>query len=124
MPLGEKIRRYRRFHKRYEVEWDASLEVEFQDLKGSINGQLKNFSIGGALLHLETMYIEGQHLVVSQFKPQLNLKIFCPEGVLESKIDIRWYDRVDEDNIFKAGVQFINMVKENKEVLEKVIANL
>jgi len=124
MPFRQKVRRYRRYHKRYEVDWDVSLKAVFNDLKGSVTGKLVNFSVDGALLQLENMYIEGQHLVVSQFKPKLTLEIFAPKGVLKSEIDIRWYDRADEQNIFNVGVQFIDMVKHNRDVIEKVIADL
>jgi len=124
MPFGAKLRRYRRFHKRYEVDWDASLEAVFNDLTGSIPGKLVNFSVGGALLKLETMYIKGQHLVVSHFKPKLILTIFAPGGLLTSKIDIRWYDHIAEKNIFLVGVQCIDMIKDNKEIIEEIIADL
>ncbi|MBW2086206.1 MAG: PilZ domain-containing protein, partial [Deltaproteobacteria bacterium] len=118
------IRRYHRYHKRYEVDWDASLEASFQDFTGEVQGKVINFSVTGALLHLDQLYIDGQHLIVVQHKPKLNLKMFSPEGVLESRIEIRWYDRSAEVNTFQVGVKLIDIIKKNQEVIDRLISGL
>ncbi|MBE9547217.1 MAG: PilZ domain-containing protein [Proteobacteria bacterium] len=103
----------RRLNKRHVVCWDALLEVRFPDFQDQIQVKVVNFSIGGALLHSEQLSVDNRHLVVSDIKPELKLKIFLPETILESRAEIEWYN-VREKNAFEIGIKFINFIEETR----------
>lgn len=111
----------RRLQKRYVVCWDASVEAIFPDFQGQIRVKVLNFSIKGALLHSEQVSVDNRHLFISAEKPDLNLKIFLPDMVLESKIDIRWYRLSDEKKLYEIGIDFVNFLERNRGVVDKLI---
>ena len=102
----------RRLNKRHVVCWDAILEVNFSDFQAQIQVKVVSFSIGGALLHSEQLSVDNRHLIISDIKPELKLKVFLPETVLESRIEIQWYNILPGKNIFEIGVNFINFMEE------------
>jgi hypothetical protein len=114
----------RRLSKRRVVSWDALLEVRFPDFHDQIQVKVVTFSVGGALLHSEQITVENRHLVVSDIKPELKLKISLPETVLELMTKIMWYKVLSEKSIFEIGVSFINFKKESNisiDELRKII---
>jgi hypothetical protein len=98
----------RRLAKRDAVSWDALLEVRFPDFNDHIKVKVVTFSAGGALLHSEKITVENRHLIVSDIKPVLKLKISLPETVLELMTKIVWYKVLSEKSIFEIGVSFTN----------------
>ena len=103
----------RRLSKRRVVCWDALLEVRFPDFHDQIQVKVVNFCIGGAFLHSEQLTVDNRHLVVSDIKPELKLKISLPETVLELTTKIVWYKVLSEKSIFEIGVSFTNFKKES-----------
>ena len=110
----------RRLNKRHVICWDALLEVRFPDFQDQIQVKIVNFSIGGALLHSEQLSVDNRHLVVSDIKPELKLKIFLPETVLESRAEIEWY-KVCEKNAFEIGIKFINFIEETRISVDELL---
>lgn len=99
--------------KRHVICWGAFLEVIFPDFHDQINVKIINFSAGGALLHSEYITVDGRHLVVSDIKPELKLKISLPDAtVLELTTRIVWYKVLSEKSIFEIGISFMNFKKE------------
>ena len=98
--------------KRSVVCLDALLEVCFSDFHDQIDVKVVNFSVGGALLHSEELTVNNRHLVVSDIKPELKLKISLPETVLELTTKIVWYNVLSGESIFEIGVSFMNFKKE------------
>lgn len=106
----------RRLRKRYAVNWDASVEAILPDFRGCIQVKVVNFSAKGALLHSDQVSINNQHLFVSAEKPDLNLKIFLPEMVMESVIEIMWYRWSKEKGLYEIGVEFMDFLEKNRDV--------
>ncbi|MBN2398596.1 MAG: hypothetical protein JXI32_09465, partial [Deltaproteobacteria bacterium] len=69
----------RRGGKRYVVRWNAILDVRFPDFHDQIDVTVVNFSAGGALLHSKRLTARNQHLVITDTRPELKLKISLPE---------------------------------------------
>ena len=82
----------RRSGKRYDVRWDAILDVRFPDFHGQIDVTVANFSAGGALLHSQQLTVDTHHLVISDTKPELTLRIPLPERTLDLTTTIAWYN--------------------------------
>lgn len=118
------LREDRRFKKRYEVSWEALLEIRFSDFQGKMPITVVNFSVVGALLHSKQIFLNERHLIATEHPPALNLKIFLSECVFESQVEIRWYDWSVEMNLFEIGVKFINLSKEKKEDIRKISRQL
>ncbi|MDY6844140.1 MAG: PilZ domain-containing protein [Thermodesulfobacteriota bacterium] len=114
----------RRRHKRFEVCWDALLEVRFPEFQNQMSVIVVNFSIAGALLNSEQIYVDGHHLFVTDKRPEMSLKMFSPEGILNAAIHVQWYRWLEEQNIFEVGIKFVDILKENQELVYKVIDNL
>jgi hypothetical protein len=118
------LKKDRRRAKRYVVSWEGLLEVRFPDFHGQIPVTISDFSEFGALLNSEQIFLNSRHLIAATYHPELDLKIFSPEGTFTSIINIRWYDWSVEKNMFEIGVEFINLSKENKAMIQKLIRKL
>ncbi len=114
----------RQCKKRYMVFWDGLLEARFPDFQEKIEVRVDNFSCSGATLHSDRVFLNGHHLIAADQKPELGLKILSPEGVLESKIEIRWYRWLAEKNIFEIGIRFMDILKDKEELIDKIINKL
>jgi c-di-GMP-binding flagellar brake protein YcgR len=114
-------RKNRRRHKRRDVQWEAELYAKIAGVEETFTVQVANFSAGGALLHSEQMYAGPYHIALGDVEPVLRLKIFTPEGTLESKFNIRWYDRSQEQDTFLIGIEFVDMLEKNRETLDRVV---
>jgi hypothetical protein len=114
----------RRRHRRYSVSWNARMGVVFPDFQGEITIKVANFSISGALLHSDQIYLERHHLFITDQPPELIIKIDSPRGLLVLRTDIRWYRWSVEKNLFEVGVEFKKMVKEDQETVNQLIADL
>jgi len=116
-------RKNRRRHKRRDVQWEAELNAKIEGIEETFTVQVENFSVGGALLRSEQIYAGPHHLALGNFEPVLSLKIFTPEGTLESGFNIRWYDRSPGMNTFLIGIEFKDMLEKNQETFDRVIAS-
>jgi len=114
----------RRYERRYEVLWDALLDVRFPDFKAQMPVKVTNFSNVGALLQAEQIFLNRRHLIDAHQRPELKLKIFLPEGHLETKINICWYTWSVKNIAFEIGVQFTDMFKEGMTLVDQVINRL
>jgi len=115
------LRKDRRISKRYVVSWDALVEVAFHDFHGQLPVTVADFSESGVLLNSKQIFLNNRHLIAASRRPELTLKIFSPEGTLESPVEIRWYDWSVEKNLFEIGVQFINSPEDSKVIINKLI---
>lgn len=111
----------RRLGKRYTVCWDAILDVQFPDSHDQIEVQVVNFSAGGALLHSKRLTVDNRHLVITEIRPELTLKLSLPEAVLELTTTIEWYEVLNEDGTFEIGVIFTNFKGESNTSVAEVI---
>jgi len=73
--------RNQRHKRRYAVSWDALLDVCFPDFQDCMEVRLTDFSEAGACLLSERVYLNRHHLIASNPRPRLGLKVFSPEGV-------------------------------------------
>ena len=102
-----------RLFKRRAVSWDALLEAKFPDCHGQIDVKIVNFSAGGALLQSEHIEVGNRHLVVTETKPDLTLKISLPEMMLKVTAKIAWYKVLSDRRLFEIGLHFIDFNKES-----------
>jgi hypothetical protein len=114
----------RRINRRYAVDWEATIIARFPGFTDNINATVINFSIAGGLLHTKTLAVYNNHLVVTGERPELTLKIGTPEGVIESKIDIRWYRWSFKKSVFEVGVAFNKLKANNKPILDLLMPTL
>jgi hypothetical protein len=114
----------RRCRKRFEVYWEAFLNVSFPAFQDRMDVKVANFSILGALLYSERMGLDGYHLVVTAQKPDLSLAIHSPRGLLESKINIRWYSWCYRKSLFEVGVEFIDLFERNSHRVQNLVEEL
>lgn len=94
--------------KRYVVLWNALLEVRFPDFQDQMMVTVDHLSEGDAVLNADRVLLNGRYLITENQQPELNMKIFSPEGVFESEIDIRWYRWSVKKSIYEIGVKLIN----------------
>jgi len=116
--------RERRQGKRHPVQWDALLEVRFPDFHDQIPVEVVNFSAGGALLHSEQLTVDNRHLVITETKPELTLKISLPERILELTTRIAWYEVVDGRSIFEIGTSFVDFKNEANISVDALVKTL
>jgi len=114
----------RRYERRYEVFWDALLDVRFPDFHTQMPVKVTNFSNFGALLQAEEIFLNKHHLIDARQRPELKLKTFLPEGIFETKINICWYTWSVEKIAFEIGIQFKDMFKEEIMIVDQVISRL
>lgn len=116
--------RERRRKKRYNVSWEACLNIDFHDLRGKINARVINFSGIGVRVHSSRIYLNRRHLILSDPQPDLEIIICTPTGDLINEIEIQWFNQYIEKNIFEIGIGFINMAKKNEFFVDKLIKRL
>jgi hypothetical protein len=114
----------RRKNKRYSVDWDATLIVRFPGFTDQLQSIVKNFSIAGGLLHVKQLTVYNQHLVVTGERPELIIKIATPEGIIDSRMDIRWYRWSFKKSVFEVGVVFQNLMEMNKPIMDLLLPTL
>ncbi len=102
-----------RLFKRRAVSWNALLEAKFPDYHGHIDVKIVNLSAGGALLQSEHIEVGNRHLVVTETKPDLTLKISLPEMMLKVTARIAWYKVLSDRRLFEIGLHFIDFNKES-----------
>jgi len=110
--------------KRYMVFLNGLLKVRFPDFQDQLTVTVDNLSDMSATLHADRIFLNGRHLIALHQRPELNLRIPLPDGVFESKIEIRWYRWLTEKNIFEIGTRFTDILKENQLIVDKTIHRL
>lgn len=110
-----------RSNRRHIVCWDAILEAKFPDFDGQMGVKVVSFSGGGALLHSEQLTVGNRHLLISDIKPELKLKISLPERVLKLMTRIAWYNVLNEEGTFQIGVSFTNFEEESNLSVRELI---
>lgn len=100
------LNQHRRRHQRYEVYWEALLELETDEFHRFIPVPLVNMSQSGVLFYTESMTCNNCHLTVAARNHQLNLIINTPAKALDSKIAVRRYSWDDEKQAFAVGAEF------------------
>ncbi len=115
-------RKNRRRFKRHEVQWEGELKASISGVEEIIKVRIASFSAGGALLHSDLIYAGPYHLASAEYDPELSLSIFTPDGILESHFKIRWYNRSVELDTFLIGIEFLDMLEKNQELIDKIVA--
>lgn len=115
-------RKNRRRRKRREVQWEGELKAKISGVEEIIKVRIVNFSATGALLHSDRIYAGPYHLALPDNDPDLSLSIFTQDGTLESHFKIRWYDRSVELDTFQIGIEFLDMLENNRELIDKIVA--
>ena len=116
-------RKNRRRYKRREVQWEGELKAKISGVEEIIKVQIANFSAADALLHSDRIYAGPYHLASPDNDPDLSLSIFTQDGTLESHFKIRWYDRSVELDTFLIGIEFLDMLENNRELIDKIMAS-
>ena len=114
----------RRSGKRYDVRWDAVLDVRFPDFHGQLDVTIANFSAGGALLHSQELSVGTHHLVVSDTKPELTLQISLPERSVKLTTTIAWYNVSNKNGIFEIGVNFLHFKEESNMTVDELVKSM
>lgn len=114
----------RRSGKRYDVRWNAILDVRFPDFHGRIDVTVVSFSAGGALLHSQQLTVDTHHLVVSDTKPELTLQIPLPGRSLELTTTIAWYNVSNKNGIFEIGVTFSHFKGESDITVDELVKTM
>jgi len=114
----------RRQGKRHAVQWDALLDVRFPDFHEQIPVKVVNLSAGGALLHSKQLTVDNRHLIITETKPELTLKISPPERTLELTARIEWYEVLDGRSTFEIGVSFVDYKNEANISVDELIKTM
>lgn len=110
--------------KHYSVTWAGLLEVNYPDFQDQMPVSVASFSGVGALIESEQIYINRRHLIATDQKPELKLKIFTPEGVFSSAVEILWYRWSTEKIMFEIGIKFLDVLVDNQVVMDDIIVKL
>lgn len=114
-------RRDRRMDKRLTVSWDAVLKATFVGFEDIMTVTVSNFGLKGVLLYTDNLSVLNQHLMIKREKPDLRLTIYTPSGEIDSRVEIRWYTWSCEKNLFEVGVNFINLLENNRPVVDRIL---
>lgn len=114
-------RRDRRLDKRLAVSWDAVLKATFVGFEDIMTVTVSNFGLKGVLLYTDNLSVLNQHLMIKREKPDLRLTIYTPSGEIDSRVEIRWYTWSCEKNLFEVGVNFINLLENNRPVVDRIL---
>jgi len=114
-------RRDRRLDKRLTVSWDAVLKVTFVGFEDIMTVTVSNFGLKGVLLYTDNLSVLNQHLMIKREKTNLRLTIYTPSGEIDSRVEIRWYTWSCEKNLFEVGVNFINLLENNRPVVDRIL---
>ncbi len=118
------INQRKRRHKRFDVYWEALLEIESEEYHKYIPVPLVNMSRSGVLLYTENIAYNNHHLAVAGHNDELNLIIHTPARELDSKIAVKRYSWDDERNAFAVGVEFKKTCEKNKEFTSWLVKNI
>jgi hypothetical protein len=113
-------RKDRRLDKRLTVSWNAVLKAHFVGFEEVMTVTVSNFCLKGVLLYTDNLSVLNQQLMISRHRPDLWLTIFTPDGEIESKVEIRWYTWSCEKNLFEVGVNFIDLLENNRPVVDRI----
>jgi hypothetical protein len=107
--MGKERRRRRRF----AVQWDGSLAVEFPDLRETQPVRVKDFSALGVRFFMPRVYFRGRYLL-SGLRPgrlllRMNVPDASPDSPLVQRISVRWYRWSVPENAFEIAAQFIEV---------------
>lgn len=114
-------RRDRRLEKRLTVSWEAVLKATFVGFEDIMTVTVSNFGLKGVLLYTDNLSVLNQHLMIKREKPDLRLTIHTPSGEIDSRVEIRWYTWSCEKNLFEVGVNFINLLENNRPVVDRIL---
>ncbi len=112
------------YEKRYMVLWNALLEVRFPDFQDQLSVTVDHFSGVDAVVNADRVFLNGRYLIAENGQPELKVKIFSPEGVFESGIEIRWYRWSVKKSIYEIGIKFINTLKDKQTIIDRIIKKL
>lgn len=110
--------------KQYEVCWEARLDVRFPDFHGQMPVKVTNFSSIGAMLEAEQIFLNKRHLIDAHYRPRLTLKIFLPDGLFESEVNIIWYRWSVEKIAFEIRINFMDILKDKALFADQLITGL
>ncbi len=114
----------RRRHKRYDVGWQALLEIDNPDINDFLVTPVINLSRSGALVSTPSLYFRYFHLAAAAQKNQLNLIIHSPHSGLDSKIHIRHCLFNEKNQGYYLGVEFKNLSAKNQDILDGIIRSI
>jgi hypothetical protein len=114
----------RRIHGRYAVSWNAVLHCSFDDNEETLPTEIIEVSIKGARILLPRMQVGSFHLGVDSGKHSLKMDIDLPEGLITSRVNIRWYKLHEPDRIFMLGVEFSKMSDGSYSLLKRKLMSL
>ena len=114
----------KRRHKRFNVYWEALLEIETKEYHKYIPVPLVNMSESGVLIYTENIAFNNHHLAVAGHNDELNLIINTPAKELDSKIAVKRYSWDAERNAFAVGAEFKNTCRKNRDFTCWLVKNI
>ena len=119
-----KINQPKRRHKRYQVSWEALLEIDSPDFYEFMHVPILNLSRAGALVHTPQIYMHHYHLSVAAQNDELNLIIHSPLSELDSRVRIRHYQWDESAQGFNIGVEFRDICEKNQDFIDEIIKGI
>jgi hypothetical protein len=114
----------RRRHKRYDVDWNALLEIDSPDINDYLISSVVNLSRSGALIFSPYISFRSYHLATASQNNELNLIIHSPLSELDAKIGIKRYSWDDQDRGFYLGVEFKDLCEKNQDIVDGIIRSI
>lgn len=111
----------RRRSKRYPVEWEAEVHCSAFGQPEYLEATVIEVTRQGARILLHRMHLRTYHLMVNNNPEELILVIHMPEGTIRCKLIIRWYNRLEDEQLFTVGVEFHDMPEGGQNVLKEAI---
>lgn len=107
--LGKERRRRRRF----AVQWEGSLVIEFPDIREIQPARVRDFSAQGVRFFMPRVYFRGRYLLTGRRPGRLLLRMNVPDASPDSplvqRISVRWYRWSVTENAFEIAAQFIEV---------------
>lgn len=96
----------------------------FADANETVPVNITDISADGVRLILERLQFGPYHLLIGEELPRCELTIQLPEGSITSRVLFHWYKHHTEGHFFEAGVSFVDMTRESRTVLSRIIRQL
>jgi len=111
----------RRRHRRYPVDWEATMHCDFPGRKEDVPVKVVEASMSGARLLLGQLQFGPYHLLADDDAVAFELTVHMPQAPVTSEIDIAWYNWSEDAQQFAVGVHFAVMSDENRLIWKQAI---
>lgn len=111
----------RRRHRRYPVDWEATLYCAFPGREESVPVKVIEASASGARLLVAQLQFGPYHLLADEVEAPFELMIHVPQTPVTAGLSIVWYNWSDDARQFAVGIEFAGMTEENRRTWKLVL---